>query len=541
VTKQDGHSAAGGPKGDAAMLADLVEFMPWGIVVLDRDDRVRFANARYEAMFGLEPGTARAGLPLAALMRRVAAVGGYGVDAEPAEREVPRRLAEWHTEIARYERRHMPDGVVLDIFRGTLPDGGRVAVHVDISESYANELAIERQRRQLESIFETISDGVALVDRSGHLTAFNEPFRALFAVDAARVWPGMAFAEFCAGCADLAALPAERRAREVAARARLVEPPAAGETRLETFDGATFEIRRAPVAEGGGLVMTVRDVTEALGQRRALEHAFGREREASMHKSRFLARMSHEMRTPLNGVLGIAALLERTDLDDEQRQYVDVIRDSGTVLLRLIDDLLDATRAETDGFDLVAAPFVVCDVMREAIRMVEPDVRRRGLVLKKRPAATPPPPVLGDAVRLKQVVLNLLYNAVKFTEAGEVTIGLDARTADGWARIAISVADTGIGIDARYHATIFDQFARLDPGIGGGGLGLGLSICRRIVEAMGGRIELASIPGRGSTFTVRLDLPLAGSLGAAAAPERPVENPPTPDQPPARSDSNRSR
>lgn len=217
------------------------------------------------------------------------------------------------------------------------------------------------------------------------------------------------------------------------------------------------------------------------------------------------------MRTPLNGVLGIAALLDRSDLDDGQAQLVGAIRDSGSVLLRLIDDLLDSTRLENGDFDLIERPFVVCDVIRETVRLVQSEAQRKGLVLAKLPSASSRPAVLGDAVRLKQVLLNLLANAIKFTDSGSVTIGLDAALSEADVEVAIWVEDTGIGIDPADNERIFRQFEQLEDRERrrGGGVGLGLSIADRLVRKMGGRIALHSVPGQGSRFTVHLTLPLA--------------------------------
>ncbi|MEL6773850.1 MAG: ATP-binding protein, partial [Pseudomonadota bacterium] len=232
-------------------------------------------------------------------------------------------------------------------------------------------------------------------------------------------------------------------------------------------------------------------------------------------------RMSHEMRTPLNGVLGIAALLDRTQLDGTQRKYLTAIRDSGEVLLRLIDDLLDTSRFATDNFELVEQPFLFCAMMREALDLMEPEAARRGIALMKRPADIRLPMLIGDGVRLKQVVLNLLANALKFTAEGSVTAGLKAAVVGGRAELIIEVTDTGIGIAAEDQKRIFEPFSQIKSGAQPtvGGLGLGLSISDRLVSAMGGRIEVTSTSGIGSTFAVHLSLPLAegdpGQLGTA--------------------------
>ncbi|MEM6676369.1 MAG: PAS-domain containing protein [Pseudomonadota bacterium] len=493
-----------------SVFATAIEQLHDGVLVIGKDRRVAAFNQRYIEMFRLEDGGIAVGDRIEDVMRHVGLRGGFGITGQALEAEIARRVALWGSDSTRHERRVYVDGRVIDIVRSPTEDGGVVAVHIDMTDRLAGEAALERQRAHMVSILANITDGVCLMDADGAYTAFNERFLELYGVPRDKVHWGIPFRELAQHFADLDGLSPERRAAEIEHRFRFATDPSQTRIHRQLFSGATLEINKAHLPEGG-CVLTISDITESLRQRRALEEERVRVQEASRHQSRFLARMSHEMRTPLNGILGIAALLERTELDARQEGYTSVIRESGSVLLRLIDDLLDATRIESGEFELTAAPFAVCEVMREAIATLEPEAHAKGLTLEKSPSAVPVPKLIGDAVRVKQVVLNLLANAIKFTERGSVGIGLDATLDDSTAQIAISVSDTGIGIAEEDRSQIFRQFFQADDRENRrfGGLGLGLTICDELVRRMGGRIEVLSEQGHGSRFVVHLSLPRA--------------------------------
>ena len=265
----------------------------------------------------------------------------------------------------------------------------------------------------------------------------------------------------------------------------------------------------------GGLnaAMLERSIRYAIEHGRTLK-ALREAREAAESltaaKSAFLATMSHEIRTPMNAILGMADLLWDSPLNAEQMQYVEVFRRAGSSLLALLNDILDVSKIEAGRLELEHVEFDIEEVVDHAIELTAVKARAKGIMLLSRLACSRTP-LMGDPTRLRQVLINLLGNAVKFTAAGEVVLTLRNREPGKPGLIEFSVSDTGIGIPADKLAAIFDDFSQVDASTTRqyGGTGLGLGISRRLVEAMGGRLEVTSSLGQGSTFRFELQFELA--------------------------------
>ena len=263
----------------------------------------------------------------------------------------------------------------------------------------------------------------------------------------------------------------------------------------------------------GRTVATLRETHEALGDemwevRDALE-ARNRAEAASEAKSRFLATVSHEVRTPLNGILGIAELLAGTPLDREQLAYVEAVKTSGRALATLIDEILDFSRIEAGKLELAAEPFDLAGIVEGVVELLAPRAQDKGIEIASLIAPDLPASVVGDAVRLRQVLTNLAGNAVKFTERGGVGVSVEAG-ADGHLRFAVS--DTGPGIPLDRREAVFREFEQADNTTTRrhGGTGLGLAISRRIVESMCGELKLEDRVGGGSVFSFAVAMPAAG-------------------------------
>lgn len=283
---------------------------------------------------------------------------------------------------------------------------------------------------------------------------------------------------------------------------------------LATYEGErwiSWIETAVPGPDGRTLIQRVgRDISARIAGEDALVEARARAEAANEAKSRFLATVSHEFRTPLNGILGMADLLTDTGPDAEQATYVAALRTSGEALLALVDDILDFAKVEAGKLELVAEPFDMVQLVETVAELMAPRAQAKGIELAAHIAPDLPARLVGDRDRLRQILLNLVGNAVKFTEVGGVGLSL-ARAGE---YIEITVADTGPGIPADRLETIFGEFEQLDHGaaVGQAGTGLGLAIVRRLARLMGGEVFAESRLGEGATF--RVTLPLVAAFDA---------------------------
>jgi PAS domain S-box-containing protein len=273
--------------------------------------------------------------------------------------------------------------------------------------------------------------------------------------------------------------------------------------------------RRIGDSEPAALVVNARDITERSAMEDELRQTRDAAERASRIKSQFLATMSHEIRTPMHAILGMAELLQQSPLSGAQQGYVRTFQTAGRHLLNLIDDILDFSRIEAGGLQLADRVFHLGHLLDEVLGLLGAQAAAKGLLLRVEVAPGLALWRSGDAQRLRQVLVNLIGNAIKFTHHGDVM--LTVAEADGADMLRFSVSDTGIGIPQEQLAGLFAPFSQLDAGQTRqqGGTGLGLSICRRLIDAMGGRIAVESEPGQGSRFSFTVRLP-QGDVAAAA-------------------------
>ncbi len=271
-----------------------------------------------------------------------------------------------------------------------------------------------------------------------------------------------------------------------------------------------------------GFSEVTRDITERKRAQEEIEEQRKRAEQSNQAKSQFLASMSHEIRTPMNAILGMTDLLWETELDEDQRHYVEIFRRAGANLMDLINDILDLSKIESGRLELEKREFDVETVVADVVELLAGRAHDKGIGLRTRLLPGLTKKVVGDAARLRQVLVNLVGNAIKFTSSGEVVITVESPATDAAGEIAFSVSDSGIGIPKEKLASIFEAFEQVDASTARkyGGTGLGLPISKHLVECMGGTLRVDSEPGRGSTFYFTAKFGMAEPLGPQAQHER---------------------
>ncbi len=389
------------------------------------------------------------------------------------------------------------------------------ATHRQIGRLARARLEIAKAKDNMDRALASMADGFLLCDAEDRVVAWNARYVEMFPWLDSVIGVGVHFGTLVEAAAQ-AIVPeaAERGAWRETRWER--HRSGHGAFELELQDGSVIHAieRRTP---DGGMVSVMRDITLA---ERELTRAKVAAEASNRAKSQFLAAMSHEIRTPLNGVLGMNSLLLKTELTDEQRSYARTIRSSGKALLALINDILDLSRVEAERLELVIAEFDLRRLVEEVAASVAPRAYDKGLAFSVHFQRDLPAVLMGDEGRLRQVLFNLIGNAVKFTESGSVSVDVSYRTLeDDAVEIIASVSDTGIGIAADALPSLFERFRQADGGIARryGGSGLGLAISRGLVDLMAGRIDVETEPGRGSTFRVTLELRRGQSLTLVGA------------------------
>ncbi|WBH15328.1 PAS domain-containing protein [Sphingomonas radiodurans] len=396
-----------------------------------------------------------------------------------------------------------PDGVPIGLF----------GVLQDVTEQVTAEAQRHAQDAQYRLISEEASDLIVITDEQGRLVFVSPSSRNVL---------GYAPDEMI-GTTPYHYAPVEDRALLDRQWSELRSRPA-GEVvtlrfRMRRKDGVYVWIdvsaRIAAYQDSPRVVSVCRDVTDQVRADDELREARLQAEAAVSAKANFLANMSHEIRTPMNGVIGFTELLRESDLHPEQRKQVELIADSGRAMMRLLNDILDLSKVEANQMKIAHEPFDLTHALNACMKLVAPAIAKKGLRGEIDLSSTLPPLVMGDGLRLRQIVLNLLGNAIKFTERGSVS--LRAWSGVG-SEVIIAVEDTGIGIDASRQEAIFEQFVQADSGIVSrfGGTGLGLAISVQLARLMNASVKLESAPGEGSRFYLTLPLEAAVERRAAA-------------------------
>jgi PAS domain S-box-containing protein len=523
-------------------FAAALSNMSQGLCLFDVDKKLIISNARFREIYGLTEQQSRQGTSFGQILQHNFDLGdkldhpideGTAVDAARA----------------RYTFR-LHDGRIISIRRATTPDGGWLSTHEDVTEReraatvLADRLAeleavrnrLETQKRELAEVnmqfgaaLSNMSQGLCLFDADRNLVISNRRFREIYNLTEDQTRPGLSLANL------LRFHEANGEKTDRTLDQEVEEIPTQRNQVFSLSDGRTIMIQRTPIP-AGGWVATHEDITEreraatVLGQRlaelelarsrleaqkqeliattQALGVAKNAAEAASLAKSDFLAMMSHEIRTPMTGMMGMIDLLRETALDQEQQGYAVLAERSAQSLLDVVNDILDFSKLEAGKMLPESIDFDVGPLIEDAASLLQKKAQDQGLDLRVSLSPELPKWLKGDPSRIRQVLLNLISNAVKFTERGSVEIGVSHQDLpDGTIELRIEVADSGSWIRPDVQKRLFNPFVQADTSISRryGGSGLGLAICKQLCAIMDGAIGLDSEQDKGNKFwfTVR--------------------------------------
>jgi two-component system sensor histidine kinase/response regulator len=501
------------------LLTSIIESLPCALSVVDDQGLLIVANTEFGRLFALPPHLCKAGdTRFEDIVRFSAERGDFGAGA------IDELVHSIITASSRRQKqqfeRTLTGGEVIEIRRGPLQAGGFVSTYADVSARRHAEAQERQSTALMASALEVTGAGLVIYDAADELVFCNDRYRELSAEIADLLQPRVKFETIVrARLALYEPAGAQGRHEEfVAERIRNHRTNRDWERRLP--DGRTLRVVERAMPDGH--VVSFRfDITEVVRAAEAAEAA-------SQAKSQFLANMSHEIRTPMNAILGMLALLQRTGLTPRQLDYASKSEGAARSLLGLLNDILDFSKVEAGKLTLDPHPFEVDQLFRELAVVLSASVGNKEIEVLFDIDPAVPRSLIGDALRLRQILVNLAGNAIKFTDHGQVVISLRCKRA-GAARVALDIAvrDTGIGIAPENQHRIFEGFTQAEASTTRrfGGTGLGLVICQRLVSMMGGELVLQSELGKGTcfSFSIPLDTPTAGlDRVEAGAGERPL-------------------
>ncbi|OSM04225.1 PAS domain S-box protein [Magnetofaba australis] len=503
------------------LLSRTVEESPASIIITDAEGVIQYVNPMFEKITGYSSDEAVGQNPR--LLKS-------GENDDATYQELWKRISSGHTWRGELLNKRK-DGTLYWEQASISPvansDTGRithyVGVKLDITEKKQTEMAINQERQRLNNILEGTQAGAWEWRIPERQITYNDRWAQMMgyaSVELGDITPE-AWERFIHP--DDLPLFQRRLERHFAGQS----PAFATEMRVKHRHGQWIWVNNrakvlARASDGAPLLMAgaMQDITASKRAEQALREAKAQAEQASQAKSEFLANMSHEIRTPMNAILGMTELLAERDLDPNAQRFVDVAHNAGETLLSIINDILDLSKIEAGKAQVESTPFDLPALLSHAMEIFAPQIQAKKLSFTHSVDTHLPQWVKGDPLRVRQILFNLLSNALKFTEVGSITLSAKLLRA-GW--VSLAVEDTGIGISPQRQSQIFESFSQEDASITRryGGTGLGLTISSRLAQLMGGELQVSSSVGNGSCFTLQLPLPQTTAEQAPTPQEHP--------------------
>lgn len=487
-------------------LADAIASVPDGFVLYDKNDRLVLCNDKYREIYSTSADLIQPGMKFEEIIRAGVERGQYPEALKDPERWIERRM-EFHYHPSNPIEQKLDDGRWLRVFEQQTERGQIVGFRVDITELKTREQALADQESQLRATMESALDGIIVINEDGIIQEFNDAATKIFGFEQDEVIGHY--------MVNLIVPPALRHAHEKGMEhyrktgegpvlgQRITVPGLCKDGREITLELA---INPATGTKGQLFIAYMRDITEDLAQQKALEEAKSAAEQATKAKSAFLATMSHEIRTPLNGLLGLLEMLEAEVGDPDTHTHARSALDAAEALADLLNSILDYSRLEEGKIAIKASDLPLAPFLKKTMDLMRPIIEKKELEATVTIDKALPSAIKADPIRLRQMLLNLLGNAAKFTSEG--TIQLRAESSIDGQKILLHVEDTGIGIREQDFSKLFERFETLDSAYNreADGSGLGLSITKMLAELMEGSVQVESSEGVGSTFTITLPL-----------------------------------